>query len=103
MKFPVVSSLRHLSNVTTETVLLGLPVPPLVDVMALVVLLFVPPDVTCTETLMTQLPPAAIVPPLKVSVVSPARGVNAPPQASVAFGGVVTTSPPGSGAVTATP
>src|SRR5215471_15720759 len=103
MKLPVVSSLRHLSNVTSVTVLLVPPVPPSVEVIALVVLVFEPAVVTCTDTLITQLLPAAIIPPLNVRLVSPALGANVPPQVSVAFGGLATTSPAGNVSVNATP
>src|SRR5215471_15310684 len=103
MKLPVVSSLRHLSKVTSVTVLLVPPVPPLAEVIALVVLVFEPADVTWTFTLITQLLAAAIVPPLNVRVVSPASGAKVPPQVSVAFGGLATTSPAGNVSVKATP
>jgi len=91
------------SKVETVAELLGTPVPPFVDVIALVVLVFKPPEVSCTDTVITQLPPAGIVPPLKVSVVSPATGAKVPPQVSVAFGGFATTNPAGNASVNATP
>src|SRR5262249_7630518 len=103
MKLPVASSFRHLSNVTSVTVLLVPPLPPSFEVIALVVFVFEPPVVTCTDTVITQLLAAATVPPLNVRLVSPAAGANVPPHVSVAFGGFATTSPAGNVSVNATP
>jgi len=72
-------------------------------VTALVVLVFEPPDVACTDTLITQLLPAAIVPPLNVRLVSPAWGANVPPHVSDGFGGLATISPAGNVSVKPTP
>src|SRR5215471_2065787 len=102
-KFPVVSSFRHLSYVITVTVLLVVPVPPLIDVIALVVLVFEPGVVACTDTLITQLPPAGIVPPLNERDVSSGLGVKVPPHPLLALAGLATTSPAGNVSVNATP
>jgi hypothetical protein len=67
-------------------VLLVAPVPPSVDVIAPVVLAFAPALVPITFTVTVQVPLAAIEPPLKVSVVSPALGANVPPQVVLAPG-----------------
>ena len=52
------------------------PVPPSVEVTALVVLGLRPPVVPVTSTVTVQVPPAAMVPPEKLSEVSPAAGAK---------------------------
>ena len=84
-------------------VLLVAPVPPSVDVIALVVFALAPAVVPITFTFTVQVPLAAIEPPLKVRVVSPAAGVNVPPQVVLAPTVLATCNPEGSASVNATP
>src|SRR5262249_11415405 len=79
------------------------PVPPSVDVIFPLVLFLTPAVVPVTSTRTVHVPVAAIVPPLNVSVVSPAFGVNVPPHAVFAFGVAATCKPAGSESVNATP
>jgi len=67
------------------------------------VLFFTPAVVPFTSTFTVQVPLAAIEPPLKVSVVSPAAGVKVPVQVLLAFGVAATSSPAGKLSVNATP
>ncbi|MGH9823513.1 MAG: hypothetical protein ACREDR_09705, partial [Blastocatellia bacterium] len=83
-------------------VLLVAPVPPFVEVIALVVLFLIPAVVPVTFTLTVHVPLAAMVPALKVNVVSPANGVNVP-HPGTAPGGAATCNPAGSASVNATP
>jgi len=80
-----------------------LPVPPLVELTLPVVLSLEPEVVGVTFTLTAHEVLAAIVPPLKLMVVSPAAGANVPPQVLLAPGTVATCRPAGKGSVTATP
>jgi len=66
-------------------------------------LFLAPPVVPVTLTEIVQVPLAAIVPPLKLSEVSPAFGVNVPPQEVDAPGVAATCNPEGSGSVNPTP
>ena len=89
-------------------VLLVVPVPPSVDVIALVVLLFVPAVVPVTFTENVQDDPtageAARVPPLKLTLPLPATAVMVPaPQVPDRPFGVATTSPADRVSVKATP
>ena len=65
-------------------------------------LFFTPAVVPVTSTATVHVPLAAIVPPLNVSVVSPALGVNVP-QPGFALGVAATCNPDGSASVNATP
>jgi hypothetical protein len=73
-----------------------LPVPPLFEVTAPVVLTFAPGDVAVTLTETVHVPEAAMVPPEKVKVVSPAFGAKVPPQLVLAPGVEATAKPAGS-------
>lgn len=82
------------------------PVPPLVEVIALVVLLNVPAVVGATSNEMVQVLSTASVPPLKVSVVSPAEGtkVGEPqPADTEILGGLATCKPAGNASLKPTP
>jgi len=79
------------------------PVPAFVDVTLPVVLFFTPPVVPVMLTATVQVPLAAIVPPLKFSVVSPALGANVPPHEVDAPGVAATCRPDGSESVNPTP
>jgi hypothetical protein len=48
-----------MSKVTTVAVLLGIPVPPLADVIEPVVLLYMPGVVSLASTLTMQVPPVS--------------------------------------------
>jgi hypothetical protein len=81
-----------------------LPVPPSVEVTALVVLTCAPAAVPVTLTENVQEPLAAIVPPLRLIVFVPAVAVIVPaPQVPVRPFGVETTRPAGSVSLNATP
>jgi hypothetical protein len=82
-----------------------LPVPPLVEVTALVVLTLAPEVVAVTLTLTVQVPLAAIVPPEKLNEVFPAVGAKVgDPQHVVATLGVAATcNPAGNESLKATP
>jgi len=84
-------------------VLLPVPVPPLDDVTAPLVLFLTPAVVPTTLTATVQVPLAAIVPPLNESVVSPGFGANVPPQDVDAPGVLATANPAGRLSVNATP
>jgi len=84
-------------------VLEATPEPPLVEVGALVVLLYVPGVADVTLTLIKQFVFTPTVPPVRVMLPEPAVAVSVPPQAFVAPLGVATTSPEGSESVTASP
>lgn len=102
-KYPLWSSFKHLSNDDTVAGLLVAPVPPFADVITLVMFVFVVAVVTCTDTVITQDEPGAIVPPLKLRLVSPGFGANVPPHPSLAFAGFATIKPAGNASVNATP
>jgi hypothetical protein len=74
----------------------GTPVPPLSDDGADVVLLYVPYGAV-TSTDIVQVPPTAMVPPLKLREVAPAAGANTGTPQFVAeeLGGFFTTRPAG--------
>src|SRR5215470_16216438 len=80
-----------------------LPWPPLVEVTLPVVLFFIPTVVPVMLTTTVQVPLAGMVPPLNVSVVSPAVGAKAPPQEVLAPGVAATCNPDGSASVNPTP
>jgi hypothetical protein len=80
-----------------------LPVPPLVELTAPVVLVKLPAAVAVTFTLSVQLAVAATVPPLNVTLPEPATAVAVPPQVFVNTFGVATTVPAGNVSVKATP
>src|SRR5262249_59241906 len=77
--------------------------PPLVEITLPLVLFFTPTVVPVTFTLTVQVPLGAIEPPLKLSVVSPAAGVNVPPQEVLAPGVAATCNPVGRLSVNPTP
>ena len=79
------------------------PVPAFADVTFPVVLFFTPPVVPVMLTATVQVPPADTVPPLNVSVVSPALGTNVPPHDVDAPGVVATCNPDGKASVNPTP
>jgi len=80
-----------------------LPVPPLVELTALVVLSFWPAVVPVTLTLTLQDALAATVPPLRLIDPLPAVAVTVPWQPLETAGGVAITSPAGSESVNASP
>jgi len=80
-----------------------LPVPPLVEVTAPVVLTLFPEVVVVTFKLTAQEPLAAILPPVRLTLPVPAVAVAVPPKVLVRPDGVATTSPLGKVSVTATP
>src|SRR5579864_6110302 len=98
---------------TVKIPVAAVPLPALPVVMALVVLVYVPPVGAVTSTLITQSTPDATVPAVvlpKLSVVLPARGVKLPgPQPVVLALGVAATAicppplPVGSGSLNVTP
>ena len=80
-----------------------LPVPPLVELTLPVVLSLEPEVVGVTFTLTAHELLAAIVPPLKLMVVSPAAGANVPPHVLLEPGTAATCRPAGKVSLTATP
>ena len=81
-----------------------LPVPPLVEVTAPVVLLSIPGAALVTFTLTTQFKVAGIVPPVRLMLPEPAVAVTAPPLHEPARPfGVATVMPAGKVSVKATP
>src|SRR5216683_2057211 len=70
------------------------PAPPSVE-LTCTLLFFTPAVVPFTSTLIVQLLLDARLPPLKFSVVSPANGVNVPPQLLLEFGVLATCNPAG--------
>lgn len=84
-------------------VLLVAPVPPSVELTAPVVLAFAPAEVPVTFIESVQLPPATIVPPVKLTEPLPATAVGVPLQVFDRLLGVATTNPDGSVSVNATP
>jgi hypothetical protein len=80
-----------------------LPVPPLVELTALVVLFFWPAVVPVTLTVTLHDALAATLPPLRLIDPLPAVAVTVPPQALETAGGVAITSPAGSESVNASP
>jgi len=92
------------ATTVTVAVLLVVPVPPSVEVTAPLVLFLTPAVVPVTSTFTVQVPPPDdMVPPLNVSDVSPAFGVNVPPHDVLAFGVEATANPDGSVSVNPTP
>ena len=84
------------SSTVTVAVLLVVPVPPSVELIAPVVLLFNPEDVPLTLTVIVQLLLAANAPPLaKLIAVVFCVAVTVPPQALLKPLGVATTRPLG--------
>jgi hypothetical protein len=78
------------------------PVPPSLELMAPVVLFFVPAVVPVTATVTVQLlPGVAIAPLVRETVVAPAAGANVPPQLFVAAGVAATCMPAGNVSETA--
>lgn len=89
---------------TVRTAFAVLPVPPLVELTAPVVLDFEPALVAETLTTRVQLPLVASEPPLRLMLPAPCVAVNVPPQPLLLdAGGVATTSPDGNVSVTARP
>src|SRR5690348_4441878 len=84
-------------------VLLVVPVPPSVELTAPVVLFTVPAVVPVTVTVSVQLPPAAIVPPLRLMLVPAAVADGEPLHVLVSPFGVFTLRPPVSVSLNATP
>lgn len=92
----------------SEAVLLGVPVPASVEIMALVVLSFVPAVVAVTATEKVQVDPgpgeAVNVPPDRPRLLLPAVAVMIPvPHDPVTFGFAATTTPVGRLSVNPTP
>src|SRR4051794_40089735 len=81
----------------------ALPAPPLVEVTVPVVLRRVPAVVPVTLTTNRQEAPAAIVPPVRLTLLDPAVAVGVLPHEPVSPLGVATTRPAGSVSVNATP
>ena len=79
------------------------PVPPSVELTAPLVLVSVPGLVGVTLTLIVQLEPTAIDPPVSEIEPDPAVAVAVPPQVLLSAFGVETTNPDGSVSVNATP
>jgi len=79
------------------------PVPPFAELTFPVVLFAAPTVESVTLTVMLQLLPVLMDPPLKLSAVSPGFGEKLPPQELVAFVGLATDRPAGNGSLTATP
>jgi hypothetical protein len=73
-----------------------LPAPALAEVTFPLTLFLTPPVVAVTFTATVHVPPAAMVPPLNVSVVSPAFGAKVPPHDVEAPGVEATCRPDGS-------
>jgi hypothetical protein len=80
-----------------------LPLPPLVEVTVPVIFVYIPDATPTTLTDTVQLLPAAILPPLKDTLLLPAIAVTVPPQFPVRPLGVATTMPAGIGSLNATP
>ena len=79
--------------------MLVVPVPPSVEPMGPVVLLFKPVVVPFTLTEKLQAPPAAKLPPVRLIEPDPAVAVTIPPHEPLRPLGVATTSPAGSPSV----
>jgi hypothetical protein len=88
---------------TKLAVLLVVPVPPSVEVIAPVVLSLVPAVAPCTLTDTVQLAMVASVPPDKLTELEPPTAVTVPLQVLVTFGVEATTRPAGKLSVTAMP
>jgi hypothetical protein len=84
-------------------VLLATPVPPLVEVIAPVVLSLVPEVVPLTSTLIVHWPLAARVPLARLIVLVPATAVTVPPHTPTTLGAAATCTPAGNGSLKATP
>lgn len=83
---------------TTVMLALGVfPVPASLE-LTVALLVFTPAVVPCTVAETEQLPPAAILPPLRLSIVPPLPTVAAPPQLLVALG-LETIKPEGNASV----
>jgi len=80
-----------------------LPVPPLVELTAPLVLVYWPDAVPVTFTTRVQLVLTAMLPPVRLMLVEPATAVAVPPQVFERPFGVETTSPVGNVSVNATP
>jgi hypothetical protein len=78
------------------------PVPPFVE-LTVTELFCVPPMIASTFTENVQFPPAARLPPVRLTVVDPAVAVAVPPQVFVSAFGVATTNPEGKVSANATP
>src|SRR5262249_54071101 len=92
-------------STVTVAVLLVVPVPPLVELTAPVVLFLAPAVVPFTVTLIVQLPPgpAGMVPLVRLTEVAAAAAVKYTPQLFTAAGVYATTNPLGRLSVNATP
>lgn len=84
-------------------VLLVVPVPPCVELIAPVVLFFTPKVAPVTYTDKLHEPLDATDPPLKLTVPLPAEAEKVPPHVLCAFGELETITPAGSGSLKATP
>jgi hypothetical protein len=104
---PMLVGLKALITVggatTVSTALAVLPVPPLVEVTAPVVLDFAPTVVAETLTTSVQLPLTGSDPPVRLTLPAFAFAVNVPPQVLLAAGDAATTNPAGNVSVTAKP
>src|SRR6266853_1318856 len=80
-----------------------LPVPPLVELTAPLVLVYWPDAVPVTFTTRVQLVLTAMLPPVRLMLVEPATAVAVPPQVFERPFGVDTTSPVGKVSVNPTP
>src|SRR5579864_8815066 len=80
-----------------------LPVPPLVELTAPLVLVYWPDAVPVTFTTRVQFVLTAMLPPVREMLVEPATAVAVPPQVLERPFGVETTNPVGSVSVNATP
>ena len=101
LTLPLISAVAF----TVSVSLAVLPVPPLVELTFPLVLAFAPALVTVTSTSTVQVPLAAIVPPLKLKLVSSADGdhVGVPHPLVEASGVPATFTPLGKLSVKATP
>jgi hypothetical protein len=88
---------------TVRSALAVLPVPPLVELTAPLVLVYWPDAMPVTFTTRVQFVFTAMLPPVREMLVEPATAVAVPPQVFERPFGVETTSPVGSVSVNATP
>lgn len=72
-----------------------LPVPPFVEETALVVFAYAPTVAAVLLTVTAQVPPAASIPPLRLTLFAPATAVTEPPHEFVVADGLPFTTPSG--------
>jgi hypothetical protein len=72
-----------------------LPAPPFVEETAPLVFAYIPTLEPVISTVTVQVLPAATVPPLKLTLLTPAPAVSMPPHVFVVLAGVVLITPPG--------